>query len=139
MDKEMRPITDAMIATELKPAMRRFVSGYVLRLIGELYNSTYTNINELTSDENARLRAFQLIVLKSDKIKSTLIKVLEEISKRKDELVALLLEKYGMLHGNPNVTYYHDKLSVYFDQEIEKAKSLITKELYFDFYQRTKK
>lgn len=137
MDKEMRPLTEAMIATELKPAMRRFFANYALCLVGDLYDSTYTDIKELTSDENSRLRAFAAIVLKNKKIKNTFIEVLNTFKQRRDEIVAMLLEKYGCLHSNKDVNFYHDKVASYFDEEMKTVKELIIAEQYSQIHRRS--
>lgn len=136
LDKEVQPLLDKMITTELKGAMRRFFANYVLQLVGELYDSTSSDIKEFTSDENLKMKAFVAIVLKSDKVKAMFVKVLDEVKNRKDEIVALLLQKYGCLYNNPAVTYYHDKVGIYFAEELELAKDLIKTEKYSQFYRR---
>ncbi len=143
IDKEIKPIIDAMITTELSGATKRFFAFYVLGLMSELYDNgtkeldtEYLGLSGFNhkDTEQRKLITFASKVLPSYQVKKLFCKTLDMLKKKKDDIVADLLNRYSLLHNNKDVTYYHDKVSMYFDREINLAKDLISAGRYKKFY-----
>ncbi len=138
MDKDVQTITDALINTELSGATVRFLAHYVLQLVGELYDKGVdVEVPSWSADESKRMRAFCALVLKDENVKNMFCKVLDLLKRKRDEIVESMLKQYGMFYGNEHATYYHDKICVYFDKEIEVIKTLIKDGNFREIYSRT--
>ena len=142
VDKELKPIVDAMVNTELSSATKRFFAFYVATIMSDLYDkgvSELGGILEVSSEkvraaEERRLFVFASKVLPDDRIKKMFCKTLDTLTQRQDDIVAGLLNKYSLLHNNKDVSYYHDSVSVFFRKELKLAKELISGGRYRNFY-----
>ena len=145
MDSDTKPLLYAMINTEFKKGMQTFFSNYVIELLAELYDNTKVSYDfeqrlkadSVDNQEMLKAKAFATKVLLQDKIKKMLCKIIDSLIERQEFCVEKFLKKYTYLHcakDKAEITYYHDRASVYFLEELRKTKETIKSGEYRTFW-----
>jgi hypothetical protein len=145
MDSDTKPLLNAMINTEFKKGIETFFSNYVIELLAELYDNTKVSYDfeerlkadSLDTKEVLKAKAFATKVLLQDKIKTMLCKTLDLLKERQEFCVEEFLKRNTYLHcakDRAEITYYHDRASVYFLEELQKAKQTIMSGEYRTFW-----
>ena len=145
MDSDTKPLLDAMINTEFKKGMKTFFSNYVIELLAELYDNTKVSYDfeqrlkadSLDTHEMLKAKAFATKILLQDKTKNMLCKTLDLLKERQEFCVEAFLKKHSYLHcakDTAEITYYHGRASMYFLEELEKAKKTIMSGEYRRFW-----
>jgi hypothetical protein len=129
MDKEQKPIMDAVLRTSFRSVVYRSISILLLKRVGE-------HLDTIRIDAPAHVTAEQIVqikrqyaqeLLQDDKVKKDAQLELDDIYRNKTDLIAEILRQYALDKNKSERTDYHDTLSVLFDECLWNIRLMVNK------------
>lgn len=118
MQREQKPIVNAMLRTSYRDTIFRTIALFLMIRVGKRFdNMRIEGADHLTSEQRVQLKKqYAKELLKDNRVKKDIDLDIDDISRKKSDMVSEIMRQYGLLTNVLESTYYHDQLSIIFDQ-----------------------
>ncbi len=129
MQKEQKPLVDAMLRTSFREVVWRSIAILLMKKVGQRFDDMVIDApSHITAEQKMQLkRQYAQELLKDDRVKKDAQHDLDDISRMKSDVVAEILRQYSLDKNLSESTYYHDRLCFLFDECMWNIRYLVKK------------
>ncbi len=129
MQKEQKPLVDAMLRTSFRGVVFRSISILLMKRVGSRLDEIRVQAPpHITPERIAQIkREYAHELLQDDRVKKDAQLDLDDIYRLKSDLVAEILRQHSLDKNSAESTDYHDTLCKLFDQCLWNIRVLVNK------------